>query len=107
MRSLGFALPLIVLLSAPGLAQAPAPSAAQTARRERMKSCNADAGAQKLTGDARKSFMADCLAGKSATGPAKALTPQQEKMKTCNAEATSKSLKGKDRQAFMSTCLKG
>ncbi|WCS28831.1 PsiF family protein (plasmid) [Methylobacterium sp. NMS14P] len=87
-------------------AQAPAPSAAQTAQRDRMKSCNVDAGTQRLSGAARKSFMADCLAGKSAA-PAKELTPQQAKMKNCNADASAKSLKGTERKAFMSTCLKG
>lgn len=71
-----------------------------------MKSCNVDAGTQKLTGAARKDFMADCLAGKTAA-PAKDLTPQQAKMKSCNTDASAKSLKGAERKAFMSTCLKG
>ncbi len=62
-------LALGVLLAAPALAQAPQPQAAQ---QERMKACNAEAGQKKLSGDKRKSFMADCLAGKpeSATIPA-------------------------------------
>lgn len=106
MRVLGTLL-LITSFCAPALAQSPAPSAAQTAQRERMKSCNVDAGTQKLAGDARKSFMADCLAGKSASAPEKQLTPQQAKMKSCNADASAKSLKGAERKTFMSTCLKG
>lgn len=106
MRSLTFALPIILGLVVPSLAQAPTPSAAQSAQRERMKSCNVDAGSQKLAGSARKGFMADCLAGKAAT-PAKELTPQQAKMKSCNADASAKSLKGTERKTFMSTCLKG
>ncbi|KAB1072578.1 PsiF family protein [Methylobacterium planeticum] len=112
MRTLGLAIPLFLVLAAPALvqpafAQTAAPTAGQAAQRERMKTCNADAGTQKLTGDARKGFMADCLAGKSAAAPAKTLTPQQEKMKSCNADASAKSLKGKDRRTFLSTCLKG
>nr|WP_313901440.1 PsiF family protein [Methylobacterium sp. J-070] len=95
---------LVCTVSVP--AQTPAPSEAQAAQRDRMKSCNVDAGTQKLTGSARKSFMAGCLAGKSAA-PAKELTPQQAKMKSCNADASAKSLKGAERKAFMSTCLKG
>lgn len=106
MRSLNFVLPIILGLAAPTFAQTPAPSAAQSAQRERMKSCNVDAGSQKLAGSARKGFMADCLAGKTAT-PAKELTPQQAKMKSCNADASAKSLKGSERRTFMSTCLKG
>ena len=58
----------------PGTATAPTtqPSAAQAAQQERMKACNAESGQKKLSGDKRKSFMADCLAGKpeSATIPA-------------------------------------
>ncbi|RZZ82350.1 PsiF family protein [Pseudoxanthomonas winnipegensis] len=36
------------------------PAAAATPQ-ERMKSCNADASAKKLAGDARKTFMSSCL----------------------------------------------
>ena len=32
-----------------------------TTPQERMKKCNADAGAKKLAGDARKTFMSSCL----------------------------------------------
>src|SRR5215204_5254045 len=49
------------------------PSAAQAAQQERMAACNAESGQKKLSGDKRKSFMANCLAGKpavSATSPA-------------------------------------
>jgi hypothetical protein len=106
MRSVNFVLPIALCFAVPALAQAPALSAAQSAQRERMKSCNVDAGSQKLAGSARKSFMADCLAGKAVT-PAKALTPQQAKMKSCNSDASAKSLKGAERRTFMSACLKG
>lgn len=107
MRASILAFSILAALVLPAAAQAPAPSAAQTTQRDRMKSCNADAGTQKLAGDARKSFMADCLAGKATAAPEKELTPQQAKMKSCNADASAKSLKGADRKAFMSTCLKG
>ena len=106
MRILGI-LVVITTLTVPAMAQSPAPSAAQTAQRDRMKTCNFDAGTQKLAGSARKSFMADCLAGKSAAAPEKQLTPQQAKMKSCNTDASAKSLKGTERKSFMSTCLKG
>lgn len=107
MRASLLTCPILVALFLPAAAQAPAPSAAQSAQRDRMKSCNADAGAQKLAGDARKGFMADCLAGKSTAAPDKELTPQQARMKSCNADASAKGLKGADRKTFMSTCLKG
>ncbi|MGX9983691.1 PsiF family protein [Methylobacterium fujisawaense] len=106
MRTTGTLL-FLTALSVPAFAQSPAPSVAQTAQRDRMKTCNVDAGTQKLTGGARKSFMADCLASKSAVVPEKQLTPQQAKMKSCNADASAKSLKGAERKSFMSTCLKG
>ncbi|AUA31525.1 MULTISPECIES: PsiF family protein [Pseudomonas] len=73
--------------------------AANTTQQEKMKTCNADATAQSLKGDARKAFMSTCL-------KKQAPQTQQEKMKTCNADATAKVLKGDERKAFMSECLK-
>jgi HPt (histidine-containing phosphotransfer) domain-containing protein len=83
------------------------PAAAQQTnpQQERMKLCNKQAGDQKLTGDARKTFMSDCLSGKTTT--AKPLTAQQQKMKDCNATATAQKLSGDARKSFMSSCLKG
>jgi hypothetical protein len=78
-----------------------APSAKQAAQRERMKSCNAEAGERK--GDERKKFMSSCLSGETGAKP----TAQQQKMKDCNREASAKQLKGDERKKFMSTCLKG
>jgi psiF repeat len=40
-----------------------APSPAQQAQQEKMKTCNADAGKKELKGDERKQFMSDCLKG--------------------------------------------
>jgi hypothetical protein len=89
---------ILLLVSLP-----PNPALSQNSQQVLMKTCNSQAGAQKLTGDARKTFMSDCLSGKST----KALTPQQRKMTTCNAEASSQKLAGDARKKFMSTCLKG
>src|SRR5262245_20461965 len=58
MRSLLFATSLVALVATPVLAQ--------TAQQKRMTSCNAEATAQDLKGDARKTFMSDCLSGKTA-----------------------------------------
>ncbi len=82
----------------------PHSGSAQTPQQERMKSCNAQAGTQKLAGDARKSFMSDCLSGKPA-----AAAPQtpQERMKSCNAQASTQKITGDERKTFMSTCLRG
>ncbi len=104
MKSL-FAMTILAagLTIAAGAAQAQ-PSAAQLAQQERMKSCNTTAGDQKLAGDARKTFMSDCLAGKTS---APVVNSQQEKMKSCNAQAGTQKLAGDARKTFMSTCLKG
>src|SRR6476659_9457517 len=98
------ALPILAALAGPAGAQ-PAP----TAQQDRMKSCNADAATKSLAGDARKTFMSDCLSGKTAAAaPAQPpLTAQQERMKSCNAEAATKNLSGEPRQRFMSSCLSG
>jgi hypothetical protein len=62
-----------------------------TPQQEKMKACNAQAGDKKLEGDARKTFMSECL---------KAGVPmsQQEKMKACNKDASAKALKGEERR---------
>ena len=75
-----------------------------TAQQQRMQTCNAEAGTKKLSGDARKTFMSQCLSGKTTAATS---TPQQQKMKTCNQEASAKKLAGDARKSFMSTCLKG
>jgi hypothetical protein len=77
-----------------------APSPAQQAQQDKMKACNADAGAKALKGDERKKFMSECLSAKAAA------PTQQDKMKSCNADAGTKALKGDERKKFMSECLK-
>ena len=84
-----------------GDAEKKAPSPAQKAQQEKMKTCNAEAGKQELKGEERKKFMSECLGSKAAPAT------QQDKMKTCNAEAGKKELKGDERKKFMSDCLKG
>ena len=93
-------------LSAPAFAAAHAASAPMmadkkpTAQQSKMTTCNKDAGDKKLEGDARKSYMTDCLSTKST-----AATTQQGKMKTCNKDAGDKKLAGDPRKAFMKECL--
>jgi len=110
----------IVLVA--GLASAGEDKKEPSAQSQRMTECNGQAADAKLTGDARKHFMAECLkahegghaggAGAAATSahdkhPGDGHSAQAEKMKTCNQEATAKSLHGDDRRQFMSQCLKG
>ena len=77
-------------------------------QQDRMASCNQNAKQKNLAGDARKSFMKDCLSGKPAVAASvPQMTSQQQKMAKCNSTAKSKELAGAERQAFMSSCLKG
>src|SRR5882672_11198223 len=78
---------------------------AQNTQQAKMKTCNAQAKTQSLSGDARKSFMKTCLSTDQAAGPK--LNSQQQKMKQCNADAKTKGLTGAERKTFMSSCLKG
>jgi psiF repeat len=81
---------------------------ADSTQQDKMKTCNAQAGDQKLAGADRKSFMKTCLSAGGSSAPAgKVLTAQQQKMKSCNADAKTKGLKGADRKSFMKTCLSG
>ncbi len=84
------------------------PSDAQKAQQQRMKDCNAEAAAEKLTGQKRKDFMKVCLSKgvDEAKKEIAAQNSQQEKMKKCNADATAQKLKGDARKQFMSNCLK-
>lgn len=77
-----------------------------TPQQQRMTSCNQQATAQALKGDARKTYMSDCLKNSASKPGEKSLTPQQQKMRECNGLATQQSLKGDDRSKFMSACLK-
>ena len=77
-----------------------------TPQQQRMTTCNQQATAQTLKGDARKTYMSDCLKNSKSGPEEKSLTPQQQKMKDCNAQAGQKALKGDERKTFMSTCLK-
>lgn len=87
------------------------PSAAQAAQQERMRSCNSEAGTRHLEGDARRSFMSDCLAGRmppaAGNQPSAAQAAQQDRMRSCNAEAGTRHLAGDARRSFMSDCLAG
>ena len=62
----------------------------------RMVDCNKDAAGMK--GDARKTFMRDCMKADKPT------FSSQNRMKTCNTLAGDR--KGDARKAFMSECLK-
>lgn len=77
-----------------------------TPQQQRMTTCNQQATAQTLKGDARKTYMSDCLKNSKSAPEEKSLTPQQQKMRECNVKATEQSLKGDDRNKFMSACLK-
>jgi len=112
---------LVSILLAVGVASADEKKA-QSSQTQRMTEWNAEAHDKKLTGDARKQFMSDCLKGHSKShedeGGKTEQTSQHyqstdgqhagqgEKMKACNQEATAKSLHGDDRRQFMSQCLK-
>ena len=81
-------------------AAAPMADKKPTAQQSKMGTCNADAGTKKLEGDARKSFMKECLSAKPA-----AASTQQDKMKMCNKDAGEKKLAGDPRKAYMKECL--
>lgn len=98
---------LVTLLSGVFLmASANAAEKTLTPQQQRMTTCNQQATAQTLKGDARKTYMSDCLKNGASKPQEKSLTPQQQKMRECNVLATEQSLKGDDRNKFMSGCLK-
>ena len=55
---------LLLVLAAIAMVASSAPAVAQQStnpQQDRMKACNTQAGTQNLSGDARKSFMSNCL----------------------------------------------
>ncbi len=105
LASCTMAQPLATL--AQGTATTPAPrqpTQAQAAQQERMRACNTDASGRNLTGDARRTFMSECLAGREpAASPG--MMSQQDRMRNCNADASTRKLAGDARRSFMSHCL--
>ncbi|MCE0800351.1 PsiF family protein [Buttiauxella sp. A2-C1_F] len=97
---------LIMVLMAGVMGSAAAADKAMTPQQQRMTSCNQQATSQTLKGDARKTYMSNCLKNSQSAPADKSLTPQQQKMKDCNAEAGKKTLSGDTRKTFMSNCLK-
>ena len=107
------ALVLLAALAAPGAA--PGQTAAmQTLQQELMQSCNADAGARELAGEARRVFMRRCMSGLATPSAGATMTPgsptaeqaaEHERMRDCNAEAGMRYLLGEQRQRFMDECM--
>ena len=97
---------LIMVLMAGVIGSAAAADKAMTPQQQRMTSCNQQATSQTLKGDARKTYMSNCLKNSQSAPADKSLTPQQQKMKDCNAEAGKKTSSGDTRKTFMSNCLK-
>ena len=77
----------------------------RASHQDRMKTCNAEAGARNLAGDTRRTFISDRLSGSIAVAPP--VNSQQQKMKDCNARAGEQKLTGDARRTFISSCLKG
>lgn len=70
---------LVTLLSGLCLmASAHAEEKTLTPQQQRMTTCNQQATSQSLKGDARKTYMSDCLK-MVRLNPVKSLTPQQQK----------------------------
>jgi len=108
MQKFLIAVVFVIAAFLPGLA------GAENAQQQKMKACNAEASSKHLKGDARKTFMSECLKANSAVAADNAkgsalpeLSSQEKKMKACNAEAAQKHLKGEERKTFMKTCLSG
>lgn len=93
---------LIVLACVSFLAVgAQAASEAQKAQQEKMKTCNAEAKAKDMKGDARKAFMKDCLSAKG--GEAKP-EPAKAPNANCESMAQEKKLAGAAKGAFIKKC---
>jgi hypothetical protein len=73
---------------------------AATGQQNKMKTCNVDAKSKELKGDARKSFMKECLSTKS--GDAKADSAASP---VCEKSAADKKLHGAAKKAHVKKCM--
>jgi hypothetical protein len=85
-------------------AMAQGQSGAQPGQDEHLASCDADATAAKITGDARKSYISTCMSRKAGQANTNAA---REKLKSCTAQAGEKNLVEAPRKAFIDNCVKG
>ena len=76
-------------------AAAPMADKKPTAQQSKMGTCNKDAGEKKLEGDARKTFMKECLSAKPA---AAAASP------ACEKSAAEKKLAGAAKTSYLKKC---
>ncbi len=76
-----------------------------TAQQGKMATCNKDAGAKKLEGDARKAFMKDCLSAKPAAAAAAAKPAAAAASPECEKSATEKKLAGAARTSHLKKCM--
>ena len=98
----------ILASASPGSYAQQSNQSAPNAQPERMKTCKTQASSQKLTGDARKSFMSECLSSTARSGSGStSRDSQQDKMLYCNFQASGRHLTGDVRKSFVSDCLKG
>jgi hypothetical protein len=98
----------ILLVASPVSYAQQSNQSAPNAQQERMKTCNTQASSQKLTGDARKSFMSECLSSNATSGSGTSTrNSQQDKMRYCNFQASDRHLSGEARKSFVSGCLQG
>ena len=75
---------------------------------QRVKSCNLEASARQLTGDARQSFIDECVSGARPGGSGTSTaTPPPDKTLFCNMQASNRHLAGNARAGFVEECLKG
>lgn len=75
-----------------------------TAQQSKMSTCNKDAGAKKLEGDARKAFMKECLSTKPAVGAASKPAAAAASA-ACEKSATEKKLAGAARSSHLKKCM--
>jgi hypothetical protein len=71
---------------------------------EHLATCDADATAAKITGDARTSYISTCMSRKAGQPDTDAA---REKLKFCTAQAGEKQLAAGPRKAFIDNCVKG
>ena len=98
LASLAGAIALAAFAAGPAFA---ASSAQAPTQQTRMKACNTQASTKALKGTARKTFMSQCLSGKTTAVSTKTTAAKEAK---CKAEANQRKIVGAARASFMKKC---
>jgi endonuclease/exonuclease/phosphatase (EEP) superfamily protein YafD len=94
---------LVLSTYAPALAQAVGTPSDTQLQQQKREACDTQATGKSLSGEARKTFMDECLATPGM--PVANNDDRNARRESCRAQAIAKNLSGDSKKAFINLCL--